>query len=480
MALAIGLRFHTGKYHATPWSKHVNEGAVEWPPSPWRLLRSLVATWKVRTSDANGSAMEAVIVKLTAPPDFFLPPAAQAHTRHYMPLYRDKRTLVFDTFVVIGAEEEVVALWPDVTLVESENSALATALERMGYFGRAESWCTARLLSEEEAIALRPNCTVGPPSANCEPVRLLAADPATAVRPGEPPEQWPLCAETADLRRKRWSAPPGSQWVTYMRPRNSFAPPAGAKPLRAAPRVTVVRFALGGPVLPLLSETLSLAELARVTIQGIYGKITGGGSSRVLSGKSEDGHPLSGHLHAFYLPADEDGDGRLDHLTLYAAGVLGELELKALDRLRVLRQVGGKPDLNAVLTGAGNIADFRGMAWFGPARRWTSATPFVPVRHAKVRGGQVREMPVDQVALELTRRGLPSPAAVTAVEKCGLADGRSVRWIEFRRERMLGEGSRGHPLGYGFELEFAEPVTGPITLGYGCHFGLGQFRAVQE
>jgi hypothetical protein len=27
----------------------------------------------------------------------------------------------------------------------------------------------------------------------------------------------------------------------------------------------------------------------------------------------------------------------------------------------------------------------------------------------------------------------------------------------------------------GFRLSFSEPVFGPIALGYGCHFGLGQF-----
>jgi len=40
----IELRFPAGRYHATPWGSHVNEGAVEWPPSPWRLLRALIAT----------------------------------------------------------------------------------------------------------------------------------------------------------------------------------------------------------------------------------------------------------------------------------------------------------------------------------------------------------------------------------------------------------------------------------------------------
>ena len=40
----ILFSFPGGRYHATPWGSHVNEGLVEWPPSPWRLLRPFIAT----------------------------------------------------------------------------------------------------------------------------------------------------------------------------------------------------------------------------------------------------------------------------------------------------------------------------------------------------------------------------------------------------------------------------------------------------
>jgi CRISPR-associated protein Csb2 len=33
--------------------------------------------------------------------------------------------------------------------------------------------------------------------------------------------------------------------------------------------------------------------------------------------------------------------------------------------------------------------------------------------------------------------------------------------------------------GYGFKLEFAEPISHPVALGYACHFGLGQFRPLK-
>jgi CRISPR-associated protein Csb2 len=43
MSLTIAIRFLTGRAHLHPWQTHHSEGRVEWPPSQWRLLRSLVA-----------------------------------------------------------------------------------------------------------------------------------------------------------------------------------------------------------------------------------------------------------------------------------------------------------------------------------------------------------------------------------------------------------------------------------------------------
>ncbi len=30
--IEIAFRFTAGRYHATPWGRHVNEGVPEWPP----------------------------------------------------------------------------------------------------------------------------------------------------------------------------------------------------------------------------------------------------------------------------------------------------------------------------------------------------------------------------------------------------------------------------------------------------------------
>jgi CRISPR-associated protein Csb2 len=225
---------------------------------------------------------------------------------------------------------------------------------------------------------------------------------------------WNLLAETADLDAERWSDPPGSQWVTYLRPVNAFAGEAMYQPTTRQNRASfVARYALDGTVLPLLQETLSLGELARQRLQGIYGRHNHGKSSAIFSGKTPEGLPLRDHRHAFFLPTDEDGDGRLDHLTIYARGTVdpergdigfGEAELQALDAFRRLRQVGGKPDLWLVLMGVGDCQAWKDLSIFRRSRYWRSHTPFVPPRHEKTRGRK-RETPVEQLQGEIQRRG---------------------------------------------------------------------------
>src|SRR5829696_8518927 len=105
MAVTIALRFCSGKFHVTPWGHHVNEGLPEWPPSPWRLLRALVAVWKRKLSGQPQHLVERILTALASqPPSFHLPSATLGHTRHYVPLGTadaNKRAMVFDAFVVL-------------------------------------------------------------------------------------------------------------------------------------------------------------------------------------------------------------------------------------------------------------------------------------------------------------------------------------------------------------------------------------------
>ena len=77
----LELRFPAGRYHATPWGRHVNEGAVEWPPTPWRIVRALIATWYLKAREIPTATLRSLVSALSQPPTFRLPPASTSHTR---------------------------------------------------------------------------------------------------------------------------------------------------------------------------------------------------------------------------------------------------------------------------------------------------------------------------------------------------------------------------------------------------------------
>ncbi len=56
-----------------------------------------------------------------------------------------------------------------------------------------------------------------------------------------------------------------------------------------------------------------------------------------------------------------------------------------------------------------------------------------------------------------------------------ILEGREVAWTSFLCRRENGEGRRAGRAGYGFRIEFPEPVQGPVAVGYGAHFGMGGF-----
>lgn len=523
--IAIVFRFSGGRYHATPWGRHVNEGLVEWPPSPWRILRSLIACYHRKGGHLPEPVVRSVIEKLATLPAYHLPPASLGHTRHYMPqkdpLGSDK-TKVFDAFAAVSGP--VVAVWPEVDLDPEERRVLLALIEGLTYLGRAESWVEAGLL---EGWPGEPNCVPleGSVPPGWETTSLLAAqepeeylkwlrrlEPAAlaAVGGGSPRSRagkaddlvpgdlWSaLHAETAMLQKQGWSAPPGSRWVDYARPADAFRVTYRRRQAVLNENLpTVARFALAGAVLPRLTEAIALGERLRQALMAHTRGVDGSaGALSLFSGRGGDGTPLDDdHAHAFFLPADDDGDGRIDHLTVHAPAGLDREAQTVLGRLRKLWGTGGR-DLFVVLVGVGQPDDYGGfnvMSGQTPqlteSRVWVSRTPFMLTRHPKThRDGRPKigpdglqtDGPEAQLRTELARRGFPAPVGVEPVRHTGMG-GKDVRWLEFRRERVNGAGRLASPMGYGFRVTFDEPARGPLALGYGCHFGLGQFVAVSK
>jgi CRISPR-associated protein Csb2 len=236
--------------------------------------------------------------------------------------------------------------------------------------------------------------------------------------------------------------------------------------------VTIARYALNSTVLPLAQDALPFAEQVRRSL--IRNRVDTS-HSEAITGKTADGVPLAGHLHAHYLATDEDHDGRLDHVTIYAPRGFEAGDVEALGRVTCIFRQGNRPEVRMVLTGLGGREELADAALFAKSRRWRSVTPFALPRFANRGGGKPprpRDLPEAQLARELRSRGLPEPVSIKRIEGYAAGERPLVRWLEFYTRRYKGD--EGHGLA-GFEIELAEEVAGPLALGFACHFGLGLF-----
>jgi len=186
------------------------------------------------------------------------------------------------------------------------------------------------------------------------------------------------------------------------------------------------------------------------------------------------------HRHAHWIPLAMPGQepSSVRYLIVWvprglrAEDVAALLSLRKMSGHRGSREDGynvrGLPPVELLFQAAGSVAQVV-PELCGPARRWRSLTPYLPVRHRK------REPLEDYLAAdvqsELGYRHLPAAAVIPADSEPRLPD----RWAQgFRRYRMAENMSRSRA-GLGLRLEFAEPVDGPLLLGQLSHFGYGIF-----
>jgi CRISPR-associated protein Csb2 len=507
----VELRFPAGRLHATPWGRHVNEGAVEWPPSPWRILRALLAAWHLKAkADVDEQVVRELLHALASkPPVFQLPAASLGHTRHYMPMIEgrnQKTTKVFDAFIHLSGPLRIA--W-DVLLSAEQNRALALLCERLGYFGRAESIVEAKALLVDSAFEpnARPLPEHDPVPDRDELIRLLspisvedsrtwlARQPATSaasptktkrgktvksIHPVLPVDIFDaLHADTGELQRAGWTLPPGSRLVDYVRAENCFDPQPVHSRTRTSQLPTVARFAVHSAVLPRATRAVSVAERVH---QALLARFPNGAASAVFTGRDKDGKPSSGHRHAFIFCETNGPYDAITHVTVFAPAGFDAPASRALENLRKVWGHGGH-DLQFVLLGFGERNTFEDAELFAEAKVWRSLTPFVSTRHPKTyRDGRPKldadGWPIGSPAHDLRRliaeAGLPAPDRLEELREIPI-NCRRLRPLEFQQARHHGNGKTAHQPARAFQVRFTEAVRGPLAFGYGSHFGLGLF-----
>lgn len=456
MMTVIAYRFTAGRYHATPWGAHVNEGLVEWPPSPFRLLRALAATgfshfgWTA----IEGIAHELFQILASTPPAYALPIGTTGHTRHYMPIYSGKTTKILDTFLQFPKGSTLFVRY-DASLPESARELLAALLRAQPYLGRAESWVDAELITNAPEGLTWLEAETPPQGPDFERVELLASEEPDAY------EKWhaaflaqevekrekelhakaiakgkvgkgltkserskvdecvprdvvhALLQETGALRKEGWSQPPGTRWVGYFRPSHALMPRVGPPPReRTSQFPTTALLALSSDtsnadVFPRMEEAVRRLDVIHDALVRLSDIETG--PSPCFTGRVR-GDSIRGHRHARLIPlALGKRRDRLDHVLVHCPMGFDEKGRAALFRIR-RTWAKDLPDLFLTIAGIGAVEAFETtVPLVRAARIFRSWTPFVPARFLKGRG---KDSLLNQVQRELAFCGLPQASRV--------------------------------------------------------------------
>lgn len=464
MPTTLALRFPLGRHHATPWDAAVNEGRVEWPPSPWRLLRALISTWRLRWPDLAAADFDELLSRLlTAPPRYWTPPVDPGHTRHYLPDLAHQSgapssDLVLDPFLWVEDHQPVLVQWP-VELEPRQRATLRTLCELLPYLGRSESLVDVELLDDDPA-ADDGWWQVAPDGAGS--VRLLS--PTGDITRAD------LEITTGEVRRRRLTRPPGTELLSYARQVEAER----VRPVAAtAPGIEALRWRLVTRA-PFLARhgVLATEELRRSRLR-LAAQV--GEPAAALTGKEPGAGPElaaathdHAHAHWLWLP---DGD-LVQDLMLWVPGaeISAEQATAMVGRVdvpgwRQWNPEGFRPG-EVHLVAAGQVQHVASEL-VGPATTWMSRTPYLPVRHRKRNQAEPEWISAD-VAKECAYRQLPEPVRVTVRTEDALRvrDHRRYRWEESMRQRRSGAS---------LTVEFGEPVSGPLCLGQLSHFGFGLF-----
>jgi CRISPR-associated protein Csb2 len=357
--LTIKIELIANRYHANPWNRAHVEGVVEWPPSPWRLLRAILAGGFLAKVDEN--RLKALVAKLAQEtPSYYLPPSSYTQTRsprkdetQSTDLYKPGKDIVDAYLNFDSRDSSIWVTWSDLDIDDSETLLLTKCLAYCRYLGRREADAVWTIADEEK-----------PPNAYPDPsgtVQVACSDGTIENL---------LLSPYEVLAKERRSTVPG---LIY-------------KPYRIESEVQnplEVKSTYHRADLKIRSKGKLKAELFLVWADKLHQSLIaklGKTLTSNFSGCDKEGKPLTSHEHVFIQPVFDEGE--LVGFTLSSFQGFSEGEIEALYLLRSLwinqstmieiRVVGLSP----------NYGDL--------AKEWKSVTPFLLTRYPLLRNGHPR------------------------------------------------------------------------------------------
>lgn len=505
MKLVLRQEFPLGRFHATPWRVNpFDDPHGEWPPSPWRLVRAVTARWYQWARETEGEPDLAQLEKLQSALckstyAFHLPPDARKGTplRQYHPTDFGWRpaekkkagtrsygtSLVQDNYWCVPPKTPVWWFIEGDDWVVELQAVLARCLERMTYFGRAETLTRIRVARSADEI----------PEANCTLADRRTAGAVPVLAPLEEATREDIERTTDNAEAVKRAVPPGAQWLYAGRPERPAARERRRVPTHR-PDCHLMQFAIGWNVAPERRALVRLTSRFRGTaLRELLRLKTGDASANWtrasrevreavadMIGKDANGNALTGHRRhtEFLVWCEDDQPTRL--LVWRGARTFDADEQEAI-LLAAARDVSW-----AAASSDSDVWKVRlvpldqavppppGFDSLSSAV-WESVTPYVPPRH-HLRNGKERgsESMAEQIRREVQRREIAQDVEVELVG--------TPQWVsvhvprrEANKRAFIGD-RRGRMV----RLRFTTPVAGPIRLGHSSSFGLGLFRPIDS
>jgi len=472
MATVLRITLLSGRYGATPWDRSEFEGQVEYPPSPWRLLRAVLNGAFLLSDERDqlpAGVVEMVAALAPSQPSYHLPYGEFGQIRGFRPVYgceavpplrtfengyshnTGKRRSFIDSFIQLGAGSAIHIHWP-VDLSPEQRSLLSDCLAGLSYVGRAEYPALWQL------VPTMPEANCWPDSAGTLKVLGCSEDGALAG----------LLMNAQEARHEGRPSLPGQQWLSYRYCPDRPAPHVGGS---AAPPVNRALFAFLSPYpIPATAglawtDRLHRALLSRAAASPLFSGMAGG-------------QPLGEDQRAWYRWHTDPSADAITALEVISPQPFNEPELEAIRGLRRLFGKGGtEVPLRLMRLDATPPS---------PARRLMTSTPML--LYTTPRAGKLQRHPAGQ-AIQSLLWGLGDEGkldralfqqqgdqVVVAHPQRGEIRAQVLKVID--QPGITGRGERKPASTLGFHIEISSERPLPVLgIGWGRHFGAGRLEA---
>ena len=476
MMLVITAQFLLGYLRAASVDDSTLTGSPspEWPPTPARVFQSLVAGGGTGPGSEGVGGLHGLELLEGCPTIFANDMDAVAisprqgryvvvdssHAGTVMNYPARQAQLVREGARMAPRDPIAAYVWAGVEPSESELGALRARAARVPYLGAADSpvRLTVSTFIPDEVVGL-PQWVPAPDG----DVAMSVAYPGFLAVLDAAFERFSGSATAAGVpHRGAWVS---REFAAYRSP--GFHVPEET----AEPTTTWLRF--DSPISG--RRVLDVTETLRKAVLEHADSLAGGRDNvpEVLHGHHGTAEKGFEHVRFLALPyvGSPHADGRIYGACVWlppgTAAADVALARSAVGRVRRLVSSGGIDVAVSGFDGTRAPWSSNPGRWVGPARRWVSVFPVVHERWVK------RGLTVDEVSRWCGFAGLPAVVGFRSERTPLLHGGVALTPDDANR------GERSRPYSH-FEIEFAEPVNGPVVLGRGRHFGLGLFAPLRS